>query len=62
MITPIQKKIVKLYMDGLRSKEISEKIGISKSLIDNQVAFAKKTTGCKNLVQLAIWVYKQEDK
>ena len=52
-ISPIQHEIVKLIAEGLTHKEISEQLGISRSMIEKVLRNLRKSFKAKNNIELA---------
>ena len=51
-ITPLQETIIRMKAEGMRYKEISEKLNYSYTNCTNQVHYAKQKTGLKTLKEL----------
>ena len=48
------KKILKLFSEGLKGKEVADKTGISHYMVSARVRSMKKYYGCSNLSQLIL--------
>jgi DNA-binding CsgD family transcriptional regulator len=55
-----QKEIVRLMLEGLNSKQISERLGISVHTVNNHRTRLKAKTGCKNAVHLTRYLLQQD--
>jgi DNA-binding NarL/FixJ family response regulator len=52
LLTPIQEKIIRMKVSGMRYKEIAVKLNYAVTNCSNQVHYAKKKTGVKTLKEL----------
>ena len=55
-----QKDIMRLMLEGLSSKEISKRLGISVHTVNNHRTRLKAKTGCRNAVQLARYLLEKD--
>jgi DNA-binding NarL/FixJ family response regulator len=60
-LNPFEKDIVKLLAKGYSQKEIAVKYNVSKTNINNFLSRARRKTGMKSTIQLAVELSKLSD-
>jgi DNA-binding NarL/FixJ family response regulator len=55
MLTPRQWQIVELVAEGMRNREIGQRLGLTETSIKNYLRKIYDTTGMSTRVELALW-------
>lgn len=58
--TPRQWRIIKLVSEGLKNKEVGEKMSTSKQVIMNDLRVIFDVTGMNSRLELAMWYVRKE--
>jgi len=58
-LTQRQVEVLKLIVAGLTSKEIAERMGVSKRTVDGHRLNLLRKTDSRNALELSAWAYKQ---
>jgi DNA-binding CsgD family transcriptional regulator len=61
-ITPREREAVRLLAKGLTDQEIAQRMGVTTGTVKVWMASARRKTGCRNRVALALWAKSQEER